>query len=166
MKIYSEALLPATTKTRWPALSCGGRRNHPLRRRRAARAVQGRAGGGAGGTGASSRLRGHSYPLCQLRDLPCRTQRDGSRKQRRDPGNAQIPHRRNAGKAHHRLRRLSYSVSDGHLVTREQLDSVCSDRPIFIVKYDGHACVINTPLLNRLRESSPPSGDTMRTRAR
>lgn len=44
-----------------------------------------------------------------------------------------------------------YSVSDGHLVTREQLDSVCPDRPLFMVKYDGHACVINTVLLNKLK---------------
>lgn len=43
-----------------------------------------------------------------------------------------------------------YSVSDGHLVTRAQLDSVCPDRPVFMVKYDGHACVVNSALLRRL----------------
>lgn len=43
-----------------------------------------------------------------------------------------------------------YSVSDGHLVTREQLDSVCPDKPVFMVKYDGHACVVNSVLLKKL----------------
>lgn len=42
-----------------------------------------------------------------------------------------------------------YSVSDGHLVRRTELDRVCPDKPVFIVKYDGHACVINTALLNK-----------------
>ena len=39
-----------------------------------------------------------------------------------------------------------YSVSEGRLVSRAELDSVCPDRPLFMVKYDGHACVVNTPL--------------------
>lgn len=45
-----------------------------------------------------------------------------------------------------------YSVSDGHLVRRTELDRVCPDKPVFIVKYDGHACVINTALLNKIRD--------------
>ena len=45
-----------------------------------------------------------------------------------------------------------YSVSDGHLVTKAELDSVCPDKPVFMVKYDGHACVVNTVLLNKLGE--------------
>lgn len=44
-----------------------------------------------------------------------------------------------------------YSVSDGKLVSRQQLDSVCPDKPLFLVKYDGHACVINTKLLEKLK---------------
>lgn len=44
-----------------------------------------------------------------------------------------------------------YSVSDGRLVNREELDSVCPDKPVFMVKYDGHACVVNTPLLNKIK---------------
>ena len=43
-----------------------------------------------------------------------------------------------------------YSVSDGKLVTRAELDSVCPDKPLFMVKYDGHACVVNTKLLNNI----------------
>jgi predicted amidohydrolase YtcJ len=43
-----------------------------------------------------------------------------------------------------------YSVSDGHLVTRQQLDQVCPDKPLFLVKYDGHACVVNTKLLEKV----------------
>lgn len=38
-----------------------------------------------------------------------------------------------------------------HLVRRVQLDEVCPDKPLFLVKYDGHACVVNTVLLNEVR---------------
>jgi len=43
-----------------------------------------------------------------------------------------------------------YSVAEGRLVTREELDSVCPDKPFMMVKYDGHACVVNTALLKML----------------
>lgn len=45
-----------------------------------------------------------------------------------------------------------YSVSDGHLVTREELDSVCPDRPVMVVKYDGHACIVNSKLLGKIEK--------------
>ena len=45
-----------------------------------------------------------------------------------------------------------YSVAEGRLVSREELDSVCPDKPLFLVKYDGHACVINTVLLEKIRK--------------
>ena len=45
-----------------------------------------------------------------------------------------------------------YSVLEGKLISRQELDSVCPDKPVFIGKYDGHACVINTPLLEKLRK--------------
>ena len=45
-----------------------------------------------------------------------------------------------------------YSVIEGRLVTREELDSVCPDKPFMMVKYDGHACVVNTPLLEMLKD--------------
>lgn len=45
-----------------------------------------------------------------------------------------------------------YSVVEGRLVNREELDSVCPDKPFMMVKYDGHACVINTPLLEMLKD--------------
>ena len=44
-----------------------------------------------------------------------------------------------------------YSVSEGRLVNREELDSVCPDKPLFMGKYDGHACVVNSTLLEKLR---------------
>ena len=47
-----------------------------------------------------------------------------------------------------------YSVSDGKLVTRAELDSVCPDKPLFMVKYDGHACVVNTKLLDKIRDKA------------
>ena len=59
-----------------------------------------------------------------------------------------------------------YSVKEGRLINREELDSVCPDRPIMLVKYDGHACVVNTKLLNmldgklrKLRGYHPESGE-------
>ena len=48
----------------------------------------------------------------------------------------------------------AYSVTDGRLVTRAELDSVCSDRPVFLVKYDGHACVVNTKLLELIKNKT------------
>lgn len=45
-----------------------------------------------------------------------------------------------------------YSVSEGRLVSREELDAVCPDRPVFFVKYDGHACVVNSALLAQVRK--------------
>lgn len=45
-----------------------------------------------------------------------------------------------------------YSVEEGRLVNREELDSVCPDKPVFMVKYDGHACVVNTPLLKKIEK--------------
>ena len=45
-----------------------------------------------------------------------------------------------------------YSVEEGRLVNRRELDSVCPDRPVFLVKYDGHACVVNTALLEKLQK--------------
>lgn len=43
-----------------------------------------------------------------------------------------------------------YSVEEGHLVSREELDSACPDRPLMLVKYDGHACIVNSALLAKL----------------
>ena len=43
-----------------------------------------------------------------------------------------------------------YSVAEGRLISREELDKVTFGKPLFMVKYDGHACVVNTALLNKL----------------
>ena len=40
-----------------------------------------------------------------------------------------------------------HSVAERKFVTREQLDAVCPDKPLFMVKYDGHTCVVNSRLL-------------------
>lgn len=45
-----------------------------------------------------------------------------------------------------------YSVKEGSLLSREELDKVCPEKPIMMVKYDGHACIVNTVLLNKLRK--------------
>ena len=36
-----------------------------------------------------------------------------------------------------------HSVKEGRLITREEIDAVCPDREVMVVKYDGHACIIN-----------------------
>ncbi len=59
-----------------------------------------------------------------------------------------------------------WSVEEGKLLSREELDQVCPDRPFFMVKYDGHACVVNSALLKKvdkkvrnLRGYHPDSGE-------
>ena len=59
-----------------------------------------------------------------------------------------------------------YSVKERRLICREELDKVCPDKEIMVVKYDGHACIVNTKLLNKidaqvkpLRGYHPDSGE-------
>ena len=44
----------------------------------------------------------------------------------------------------------SHSVKEKRLPRKEEIDAVCSNRPVFIVKYDGHACIVNSKLLEIL----------------
>lgn len=43
-----------------------------------------------------------------------------------------------------------YSVEERRLISREELDAVCPDKEIMVVKYDGHACIVNTKLLAKI----------------
>lgn len=43
-----------------------------------------------------------------------------------------------------------HSVSEGRLLSREELDAACPDKPFMMVKYDGHACVVNSKLLEQI----------------
>lgn len=59
-----------------------------------------------------------------------------------------------------------YSVKEGRLISREELDRVCPDKEIMVVKYDGHACIVNSRLLRKidgkvrsLRGYHPDSGE-------
>ncbi len=59
-----------------------------------------------------------------------------------------------------------YSVKEGRLVSRSELDAVCPDKPLMLVKYDGHACIVNSKLLEKveakvkdLRGYHPESGE-------
>ena len=45
-----------------------------------------------------------------------------------------------------------YSVSDKKLLSREDIDSACPDKMVVVIKYDGHACIVNSKLLNKLPE--------------
>ena len=43
-----------------------------------------------------------------------------------------------------------YSVKEKRLISREELDAVCPDKEIMVVKYDGHACIVNSKLLEKM----------------
>lgn len=43
-----------------------------------------------------------------------------------------------------------HSVIERKLVNRKQLDEVSKDRPMLVIKYDGHACIVNQALINML----------------
>lgn len=45
-----------------------------------------------------------------------------------------------------------YSVSERKLISKDELDAVCSDRPVMVVKYDGHACTVNSALLDIMKD--------------
>jgi len=42
-----------------------------------------------------------------------------------------------------------YSVKEHKLVSRIEIDTVCPDVPFVVIKYDGHACIVNTAFLNK-----------------
>ncbi|MCP3921522.1 MAG: amidohydrolase family protein [Desulfobacterales bacterium] len=42
------------------------------------------------------------------------------------------------------------SVEEKILVDRSILDNILNDRPLMLVKYDGHACILNTKMLEKL----------------
>ena len=59
-----------------------------------------------------------------------------------------------------------HSVKEGRLINREEIDAVCQGKEVMVVKYDGHACIISTPLLkkldkklSRLRGYHPDTGE-------
>ena len=44
-----------------------------------------------------------------------------------------------------------YSVKEKRLISREELDKMCPDKEIMVVKYDGHACIVNSLLLKKMK---------------
>ena len=46
----------------------------------------------------------------------------------------------------------NHSVAERKFVTRQELDEACPDKPLFMIKYDGHTCVVNTKLLEILKD--------------
>ena len=45
-----------------------------------------------------------------------------------------------------------YSVKEKCLISRTELDEVCPDKEIMVVKYDGHACIVNSKLLKKMND--------------
>lgn len=44
----------------------------------------------------------------------------------------------------------THSVREKRLISRDELDQASPDRAIFIVKYDGHACILNSKMIAML----------------
>jgi predicted amidohydrolase YtcJ len=44
----------------------------------------------------------------------------------------------------------AHSVREKRLPTKAEIDAVCANCPVFIVKYDGHACIVNSKLMKIL----------------
>lgn len=49
-----------------------------------------------------------------------------------------------------------YSVKEGKLLSRSEMDEVCPNKPMMIVKYDGHACIVNSALLKKIDKKVKP----------
>ncbi|SEA23284.1 hypothetical protein SAMN02910384_01125 [Pseudobutyrivibrio sp. ACV-2] len=47
-----------------------------------------------------------------------------------------------------------FAVSEGHLILKEQLDRVCPDKPVFIIKHDAHSGVANTAFLDAIKSKT------------
>ncbi len=43
-----------------------------------------------------------------------------------------------------------HRVEEKRWITRRELDRVCQDKPLIVICYDGHSCIINSCLLNKL----------------
>lgn len=46
----------------------------------------------------------------------------------------------------------AYGVAERRLLTRADIDAVCSNKPVFITKYDGHAAIANSALIARVKD--------------
>lgn len=44
----------------------------------------------------------------------------------------------------------THSVKERRLISRDELDQAAPDRSVFIVKYDGHACILNSKMIAML----------------
>lgn len=47
-----------------------------------------------------------------------------------------------------------HSVKEKKLLSRAELDAVSTDRPLMVVKYDGHAAIVNSALISLLPEKN------------
>ena len=47
-----------------------------------------------------------------------------------------------------------YSVKEGRLISREELDEVCPDKELAVIKYDGHAAIVNSKLLEKIEKKA------------
>jgi predicted amidohydrolase YtcJ len=41
----------------------------------------------------------------------------------------------------------THCVAEKRLISKDELDRACPDRAVFIVKYDGHACILNSRMI-------------------
>ena len=45
-----------------------------------------------------------------------------------------------------------YSVKENCLLSRRELDEACPNKEFMMIKYDGHACIVNSKLLHKLEK--------------
>jgi predicted amidohydrolase YtcJ len=46
-----------------------------------------------------------------------------------------------------------HRVQEKRLITRQKLDEFCADKPLIIICYDGHSCIVNSLLFKKLPEN-------------
>ncbi|MCX5829076.1 MAG: amidohydrolase [Deltaproteobacteria bacterium] len=44
----------------------------------------------------------------------------------------------------------THSVNEKRLISKDELDKACPDRAVFIVKYDGHSCILTSKMIEML----------------
>ncbi len=47
-----------------------------------------------------------------------------------------------------------FAVSEGHLILKEQLDEICPDKPLCVIKHDSHSGVINSVFIDAIRNKA------------
>lgn len=47
-----------------------------------------------------------------------------------------------------------FAVAEGHLILKEQLDAICPDKAMCVIKHDAHSCVVNSILIDMIKSKA------------